>query len=559
MPEYASKSEIDALDQLIDRRIPHFPLLARQKDQALFHLLLQFEQYIEIIGQLTDLNVRRNRYRNLYNGLNHAVQWIYRFCPRPAQNSQPQFNRDTFLEADDLLVGAATDYAVLWAQLSLLQRNRNRCRKLGPDFYQISSASLQDQEMEAARQMILSADEPIKFEDASILSRRDVTYISKNIKINRRSDDGLKYSFAPTVFSHINNGLKSKKMFAWSMDPSWDLGGYTYQQLRQFWSALQALCLIHELALAKITNEKKRYLFRIKQQNFEEWTRELSQRSQLPAKITRQIINDLIYDPELYQPGKAKAHVMYQPFFRFDNGKLGASNKIVQISRIDRNAWTLLSIIRPERHSELRNYKEKFWIDSIEKNILPLKLDCFPQINFKFENKPGDIDLLIMDPNSRFGLVCQLKWLTSTDDVKGVASDDKQIGEGIEQAARSLRWVRSSLDVLAQRIQINLDDLRQYEFQPLVISKDSLASGYLDNDAIPVISQDLFDWVLGKPHHRDLQALWQVARSKSYLPKRGVHFQTIAVPLKWGELEFSLEAIGFKLIKRWEPENDIFE
>ena len=110
---------------------------------------------------------------------------------------------------------------------------------------------------------------------------------------------------------------------------------------------------------------------------------------------------------------------------------------------------------------------------------------------------------------------------------------------------------------MAQRINIRADKLKQFDFKPLVICKDNLPSGFLGKTDVPVINQQLFDWIMGEPHHRDLRSLWNVADSMSYLPKLGIHYENLSPTIKWGEMSFILKDVASRIIKRWEPKTDI--
>ena len=72
--KYLTKQEIIELDKKLDARISQFGLLSRPRNQALFHIFLQFDLFIDQIGKDSNLSKRRNINRNLYNGLNYAVE-----------------------------------------------------------------------------------------------------------------------------------------------------------------------------------------------------------------------------------------------------------------------------------------------------------------------------------------------------------------------------------------------------------------------------------------------------------------------------------------------------
>ena|SRR5215203_5248846 len=85
-----------------------------------------------------------------------------------------------------------------------------------------------------------------------------------------------------------------------------------------------------------------------------------------------------------------------------------------------------------------------------------------------------------------------------------------------------------------------------------------LPSGFLGKPAVPVINEQLFNWIVGEPHHKDLCALWSVADSLSYVPKLDVHYKQLSPTIVWGEMRFILKNVASRILKRWNPKKDIF-
>jgi len=150
------KQEIIELDNRIDERISLFKFLLRPKDQALFHIFLQFDLLIDQIGKDSNLTKRRNLNRKLYNGLNHAVEWIHKFCPAFPQDYELRLDSKVIKEAEELFDNAI-EYSDLFSQMSLIHRGRNRCRVIKPHVFEISSATLENENLDAARQLLVSA------------------------------------------------------------------------------------------------------------------------------------------------------------------------------------------------------------------------------------------------------------------------------------------------------------------------------------------------------------------------------------------------------------------
>lgn len=500
--KYLDKKQLKELDEKIDSRIQTFKFLKQPKDQAIYCVLLYFDLWMNELGKDMNLDRRKNLYRHSYQGLDHLVRWIYNFCPRITVGIDKFANRK---EEVSEIFHEAIEYSTLWVQMSMLWKNRSKCQTIESNHYEISLASLRDEEYESARQILANTKRhPKNPEDASNINFQNRNYVKNKIKIKQISADSIKYSFSPESYSLLISAISQRSLLEWQMNQDWDLGGYTFKQLKTFWLTLQTLCAIHEIAIDLVKNPKKREIFQIRIMSNNEWINYISQWSKLSQKIVGQIINDLTFDEKLYQSRESKPHVMYQPFFQFENGDLGVSNKIVQISNIERNIWSLLLMIRPETHSTLRNLKEKFWIQEFQENIKPKELECFSNINYKSNNEQGNVDLLLIDKRMKFGLICELKWLTPTDDVKGTKYADDQIITGVGQAERGLKWILNNINHLAERINYKVDELKKFEFKSLVICKDTLLSGFVEKPRVPVINEQLFDWIINIPHHKDL-------------------------------------------------------
>ena len=548
--------EIQEIDSAIDAVIPSQPLLSRNRDVALIHLLRHYEMYQYQCASIRNPGEREIVNKHGYEGMHHAVKWIFQFCL--ANYSRPNLSYDEYAyqEAAELHK-AARDYSKVWDLMSMLQRGlligfREKDRVLS-----ISFASTLDKEMDIAGDLIAGPDDPDVQVSEPIVTPFIKDLILHNVKARTDSHQALKYNIPNIVFDQVSDRIDRLTAGRWVMDSSWDLGGYTIGQLRQFWTALNTLCLIHELVCFSLKDHQRILELVVRFLNRKAWEKELSIRSKLRQEVVSQIISDLIYDPGLYEPGSKQAHVTFQPIFSFGCDILAVSNWLVHTSNIERNTWDLVSIKRPPLHSKLRNFKEKNWVEELQNKSESFGVKVYPPIEFKLNGRKSDLDVLILDQKLGFGLVCQLKWLMAPGRISNTIYNDKEIEKGIEQARLALDWVKSYPTRLSQHTGLSLEELRQYEFRPIVICKSCLASGWLRQPGIPVINERLFDWILGDPHRKSLKTLWYVAEELRYLPKIGKHFEDICKSVEFGGICFKGEPIGYILKEVWNPAEDI--
>src|SRR2546427_9050881 len=118
-----STEDIKELDRRLDAAVPSQSLLTRSIDVALIHLLRAHESYM--VGEVSNPNrgERDNASTHGMDAMNHAVQWIFRFCPVSASGSTLAFDDNAYLAAEELHK-LAREYSKIWDLMSLLHRGR---------------------------------------------------------------------------------------------------------------------------------------------------------------------------------------------------------------------------------------------------------------------------------------------------------------------------------------------------------------------------------------------------------------------------------------------------
>lgn len=547
-----SPSELSKLDQVIDARIPTFELMSISKRAALRSLLTEFDAHVQQVGAdtSTDLTLRSLIYRGLYNALNHGIQWIHAYCPETSKKGISQPN-----VAALQVLNEAMRYNNLWTQMSLAFRGRNLIARSGENTFIVSSAHKENQDLETARSLMAAATYPVNAEEAANLPGFVADEVRRQITIEGVLNRRLNYSFPRKVYETVAQTMRDRRIYEFSMNPAWDLGGYTFAELDRVWSVLKELEAVHQLALQKLARPKDRAKLNLRIRTRHEWISEISDYSGISIEQTTLVFNDLVYNPALYIGSGKKAHVMYQPFIELGVDEIAQSNALVMMSVVEKCSWILTEILRPKIHGELKNLKEKYWIESEFNQYESERLKLFPAVKFK----GGDIDLLIYDTVDDFALIAQLKWTTSMDNVSGVESDDRQYGIGVNQALRSLAWTEEHRRELATRLGLHPSAFEKTIFRPIVIAKETLPSGSFQGQEVPVVNETLFHWIMDKPHRATLCQLWEVAQKADYLPKEGIHYEMYEPDtIVWGELSFALQGVAYKALPtRWDPAVDI--
>jgi hypothetical protein len=122
----------------------------------------------------------------------------------------------------------------------------------------------------------------------------------------------------------------------------------------------------------------------------------------------------------------------------------------------------------------------------------------------------------------------------------------------------SLQWLNARPLELQQVTGLSAAALAAYEFQALVVSKNSLGSGRVYKAGIPIINARLLHWILGPPHHRKVRTLWQFGAEVRYLPKEGKRYQHVCEsPIEFGGIRFLAEGIIISLQALYHEGEDI--
>lgn len=289
----------------------------------------------------------------------------------------------------------------------------------------------------------------------------------------------------------------------------------------------------------------------------EDWVKRLGRNSGVSHEAVKAILSDLTYDADLYRPKSKHPNVTYQPFFTLHSDFLALSNWLVLLSSYERNIWDLVSIKRPMIHSLLRNKKEQIWLSELKPFLNSYGFSTHGPMKFTLDGQNSDLDLLILDQQAKFGLCCQLKWLTTPDRIKDVQYAENELNTGLKQAQLSLKWVASLPTDLSAQIGVSRDELPQYEFRAVVLSKNTIGSGWIYMPGVPIVNERLLKWVLAAPHYRSLKALWRVGEERRYLPKREKHFKDEDVSVGFANINFLGKGMGARIVGSWDPALDI--
>jgi len=551
-----TRQELSKLDQQIDSSITALNLLAQPRDVALIHLLRYFEDYVRLytpkhLGPLSHQVASKNG----QDGMHFAVQWIFKYCRPPIGGLIHKTSDQVYHQAHELHE-RAMDYSMVWDLLTMVWRERATAEREADGTIVIRYANQLAADGEVADRFIGTSDDP-GIVAAALRPSIDPNDFLREIRTGKDGRGNTKYLVPSSAFDRVAVAFRSYASRLSELDGSWDLGGYTISQFRELWISLLTLCWIHFWACfsSGITGGDLDNTVIVSLR--EDWVKRLERKCGIAHDTVNTILSDLIYDAGLYRSNSKHPGVTYQPFFPLYPDFLALSNWLVLLSSYERNIWDLVSIKRPKIHSVLRNKKEQIWLSELKPLLEFYGLAAYGPMKFTLDGRNSDLDLLILDRREKFGLCCQLKWLTTPDRIRDVEYTENELNTGLKQAQLSVKWVASLPIELSIQIGASQDELRQYEFRALVLSKNTIGSGWIYMPSVPIVNERLLKWVLADPHHKSLRALWRVGEERRYLPKSEKHFKDEDVRVSFANINFLGKDMGAKLIGSWEPASDI--
>jgi hypothetical protein len=340
----------------------------------------------------------------------------------------------------------------------------------------------------------------------------------------------------------------------WELPGTMVLDGFMLDDFRQFWIALRTL--------ASITTYVSRnpgvagqilYASTVPVVTKAELVEYIASVSGLNPLLIATLVDYFTFD--LCNNLQRRPHASLQPIFPLGSNQLALSSVFILESNVERNVFDLLNIKNEKRYDKLKDLKEEEWSNQLIDKLIKDGLVAKPQMKYA-KTKQGEtkLDLIAIDLHKKIGLVFELKWQLGGGFIKAHHREYLRVGFG--QAQRACDWVCNNLALTEEKLGLPKDSLKGVEFHPILVAKETLMNGHVQDETVPLICGRLLDWVLKKTNS-DLTALWYVASERSYLPQKGVHFgeESREIPPFNGIVFIQPKTIKGR--KEWNPDTDI--
>jgi hypothetical protein len=394
---------------------------------------------------------------NLARGGAQGVAWIIQHG-----NSESAPRRDLayspeLLAAAEQALWTATTYESFTTVFPLWHKFVLKAELIRPNFVRFGGEDEHSRRVRAYLQGL----RPVADREAPMSLGRGLEPVVKlrirNI-VQNASGDGLSFSYGkPTVlYRQMYEQYLDLSAALFRYNDSLPVGTYSLGDFRSFFSALLAICAVHEHACFLRAQLTRNYPFNsaVMVRSREEWVKLLTKVSLLPRQRVDDILGDLIF-------GATKTLDMYvHPFVAVgrDPELLGVVPHFPLKSRPDENIFRVCSLLRPALYAVITNAKE-------EEMRKDLQADAYSGFRIRgprlLPKDLPDIDLVIEDTATSTVVIAELKWLRKAiRSVEHVAQEDAFL-YGVEQLERIRTFLQTNPRFLTERGDLS-DDLGKF-------------------------------------------------------------------------------------------------
>lgn len=248
----------------------------------------------------------------------------------------------------------------------------------------------------------------------------------------------------------------------------------------------------------------------------------LSRYTRVPVIIVEQILRYLTFG----EVGIRNPDIAIQPIVDLGNERLAISPFVITQVHAERNLCVLLNQVPADQryYARLVNEKEiQLRRESID-SLRPLGYDCR---NGKLDQT--DVDLAIIDHESRSCLCVELKWFIEPAEIREVLMRSKELQQGVSQANVLHELFHAGDRQLLSLLGIDAS----YDFLAMVGSVNFIGRPGIQDPRVPITK--LWHLIARIEETGSLSATLEWLRARRYLPVKDLDYKVIEVPIECGK------------------------
>lgn len=343
-----------------------------------------------------------------------------------------------------------------------------------------------------------------------------------------KKDRQISYDISDRVWQEIYKLIERHWIESSELPLEWVFDSFSLKEFREVWIAFGSWMWIHSFACLNSDTIGAALEDVVMIKKKEDVINFISQRSNVSNDSTSNIINYLIYDPQI-----RNNDIIFQPLVPLFQDLIAFSPHLFLASRAERNLVMLMHKKKDRLYFNLANLKEKLMIDEISTCIGENTANQI-SIGVKLPDRLPDVDLVIYNKEESIALLCELKWLTEADATHEVYAREEDINHGCDQVQSIHRYaLENSFDFIKKAFNEELSG--EIELEACVISKVGIRT---TNSSVPVISLNRFIELYN--NNNSLKGLLKDIKGKKFLSPIPPKFKLQKLGVKYANYTFEL-------------------
>lgn len=242
---------------------------------------------------------------------------------------------------------------------------------------------------------------------------------------------------------------------------------------------------------------------------------EMSSRS---LTVIRRFVDYLTYGNRTLRPDPA-----LQTFVGLGRDRVAIPCLMILSSNAERSLLGLQARLDTKEFNALSGLFEASMVKALVDQLLPKWPQLRANVHVRLDGKAEEIDLQIVDENSRTVLVCELRWMLQPGESHEVQQRKKTCHEKVRQLRRKVDWLRDrKASLLKRELGKEVPDVDAWAVHGVVVIQTY--GGTLSPDPeLPIMTSELF--VTGLQNTSSLAVFAAWSQSLCWLPQLEWHFE----------------------------------
>ncbi len=361
-------------------------------------------------------------------------------------------------------------------------------------------------------------------EKAPLLKSADIAALV--LPQTSHGEDWFKVNFSRRLVARLVFAMRPVMEPRHSLPPQWAFEGFTLAQYREIFITLQAMLAGWTVARNDLAAKGLKgvgYRSVVWVVSGEGLFNRLRRYTGIEIETIRKVLGLLTFGSS----GICDPDIAVQPLVDLRNGFFALSPFVWLNTSAERNLCVLLNQIPSQRkiYSRLKNEKESLLKTEMKEFLRPLGLDV------RSGDVDGtDLDIAIIDRDSKHCLCLELKWFIEPAEVREGKQKTEELKEGIAQAKK----VRALFERRDRRLVRDVLDIdTDYSFMTAVASYNWIGHSDAQDPDVPIVKV----WhLLNKiKDSGSLRSAMQWLSNRDYIPREGKDFSVLPVEIKCGD------------------------